>query len=774
MNLESTPNQPDSSAPSTAVAATTNRDTALLAAKIAREVGLAPGSVTAIIRLLDEGSTIPFIARYRKEATGGAEDTAILQTMERLHFHRELEERRQVVLDSIEKQGSLRHELRAAIERAETRAAIEDLYLPYRPKRRTRATIAREKGLEPLAERMWAQQDRTGDPEEVARAFVDPEKGVATVDEALLGAKDIVAEWASENAGFRSRIRDLTRQKGRVFAQAAKGKAGTTSKFSDYYDFGEPVSRIPSHRILAILRGEKEGFLSQRIEPDPVEAKSLLGALALSKQGSIWRDRVQEAVEDAYDRLLQPQIATELRAELKEMADREAIEVFARSVRALLMAPPLGALPVMAIDPGFRTGCKVVVLSATGSLLDHGVVFPTEPRHDLKGTEAALDRWFAAHPDLAAIAIGNGTGGRETFQAVRGYIEKRGLKTFVILVNESGASIYSASDVAREEFPDQDVTVRGAVSIGRRMQDPLAELVKIDPKSIGVGQYQHDVDQKLLKQKLEDVVVSCVNRVGVDVNTASASLLRHVSGLGPKLAKEIAAERDKIGGFRGRRELLAVAGMGPKTFEQAAGFLRVKRGGRMGGKASEDREAPGRRKAQGRAGGQTNGGHPLDDSAVHPERYALVERMAADLGRKVEELIGDGETLRTIDLNRYIDAGVGLFTLRDIIEELEKPGRDPRRNFEAVVFSDEVREIEDLRPGMILNGTVTNVTDFGAFVDIGVHQDGLVHVSQIANRFVRNPADELHVGQVVRVKVVDIDLERRRIGLTMKDVPGSA
>jgi uncharacterized protein len=713
-----------------------------LAATIAGEVGLSTGSVQAIIRLLDEGSTVPFIARYRKEATGGAEDTQILRTMERCEHHRELEERRKAVLESIAKQGSLTPELRAAIERAQTRAEIEDHYLPTRPKRRTRATIAREKGLEPLAERMWAQKDRSGDPEEIARSFVDVEKGVSSAEEALGGARDIVAEWTSERAEFRARIRSLTWDKGRVYTKAAKGKAGATSKFSDYYDFSEPVQRIPSHRVLAILRGEKEGFLSYRIEPDPTEGKSVLCGLALPRQGegSIWRDSVRSAVEDAYDRLLLPQIATELRADLKEMADREAIEVFARSVGDLLMAPPLGGRGVLAIDPGFRTGCKAVVLSATGRLLDHGVIYPTEPRLDVKGTEAALDRWFDAYPDIAAIAIGNGTGGRETFRVVRDYVEKRGRNVVVVLVNESGASIYSASDVAREELPDFDVTVRGAVSIGRRLQDPLAELVKIDPKSIGVGQYQHDVDQKGLQQKLDEVVVSCVNRVGVDVNTASAPLLRHVSGLGAKLAKEIAAYRDRIGGLICRAQLLEVPGMGPKTFEQAAGFLRIK------------------------------GSNPLDNSAVHPERYELVQRMAGDLGRKVEDLIGDGEAVRAIEVHRYVDTSVGLFTLQDIVQELEKPGRDPRRDFVAVDYSEEVHEIEDLRQGMTLNGTVTNVTNFGAFVDIGVHQDGLVHVSQIANRFVRNPADELHVGQNVRVKIVEVDLERRRISLTMKDV----
>jgi uncharacterized protein len=710
------------------------------ASLIATEVDLQPRAVTAIIGLLDEGSTVPFIARYRKEVTFGAEDVAVGQVNERLQFHRELFERKKVIVESIAKQEKLTPELQTAIERAQTRVELEDLYLPYKPKRRTRATMAKERGLEPLADRIWSQEDRSGIPAEIAREFVDDEKGVATAEDALQGARDILAERIVETPEWRAQIRDLTWKKGSVFAKAASGKAETSSKFSDYYDFNEPVARIPSHRILAILRGEKEGFVTHRILPDREVARTILVRNAVRNRSSIWAPHIEQAAEDAYDRLLSQQIATDVRGELKSKADIEAIDVFASNVRDLLMAPPFGARPLLAIDPGYRTGCKVVILSATGRLLEHGVVYPTPPRSDVEGTERALDAWFAKYPDLAAIGIGNGTGGRETFSIVREYIKSRGHDVVVTLVNESGASIYSASDLARQELPDHDVTVRGAVSIGRRLQDPLAELVKIDPKSIGVGQYQHDVDQKLLKQRLDEVVGACVNRVGVDVNTASASLLRYVSGLGDRIAKAIVAYRDQNGALGSRTQLKKVPGLGAKTFEQAAGFLRVQ------------------------------GKNPLDNSAVHPERYDLVKRIASDLGRKLTELIGDRAAAREIDIQRYVDDTVGVYTLQDIVQELEKPGRDPRDDFASVDFRDDVQEIEDLREGMVLNGVVTNVTKFGAFVDVGVHQDGLVHVSQIADRFVRDPADELHVGQKVKVRVLDIDLERRRIGLSIKAV----
>ena len=714
------------------------------ASLIASELDLSRSSVAAIISLLDEGCTVPFISRYRKEATGGAEDVAIDQTQVRLKFHRELFDRKMVILESIASQGRLTSELQTAVEKAATRTELEDLYLPYRPKRRTRATIARQQGLEPLADRMWAQADLSGEPEVIAGQFVDPDRGIETAEQALQGARDIVAERVAETAEWRARIRQLTWGEGTVAARAARGKADTVSKFMDYYDFNEAVSSIPSHRILAILRGEKEGFISLRIQPDPEKASSILCGCVLRGKASIWSEQLQLAAADACDRLLLPQIATEVRAELKSAADLKAIEVFAANLRDLLMAPPYGARPVLAVDPGHRTGCKVVVLDETGRLLEHGVIFPTVPRKDIRGTEAALDRWFEKYPGIAAAAVGNGTGGRETLKVVQDYVRSRRHRAVAVLVSESGASVYSASEVAREELPDQDVTVRGAVSIGRRLQDPLAELVKIDPKAIGVGQYQHDVDQKLLKEKLGDVVVSCVNEVGVDANTASASLLRFVSGLSARAARAIVSQRDKKGPFKNRLELLAVPALGPKTFEQAAGFLRIK------------------------------GDNPLDNSAVHPERYGLVRRIAADLSCTLDKIIGDSRTVRSIDIQRYVDDTVGLFTLRDIIEELEKPGRDPRRDFEVVEFHEDIHELEDLYPGLVLSGVVTNVTNFGAFVDIGVHQDGLVHVSRIADHFVRDPADELHVGQQVRVKVMEVDLERRRIGLSIKDGEGHA
>jgi len=706
---------------------------------VAADTSLSAARAAAIIDLLDAGCTLPFIARYRKEATGGAEDVVIQQVMERLESHRALHLRREAILESIAGQGKLTDELRAQVERAETKTLLEDLYLPYKPKRRTRATIAREKGLDPLADLMWSRAETSGAVRDFAQAFIGGDAGVASVDEALQGARDIVAERIVETPPWRSAIRDITWKEGLLHSRAARGKKDTPSKFSDYYDHHEPVRRVASHRVLAILRGEKEGLLSVRIAPEADRARRLLVGRVLGSRQSIWDEQIRQAAEDGYDRLLSAQIETEIRGELKRRADDEAIDVFATNLQDLLMAAPFGARPILAIDPGFRTGCKVVVLSATGQLLDHGVVHPTEPRCDVRGTERAFDAWFGQYPDLAAVVVGNGTGGRETFAVVRAYLRERGQAAAAVMVSESGASIYSASDVARAELPDHDVTVRGAVSIGRRVQDPLAELVKIDPKSIGVGQYQHDVDQKLLKQRLDDVVARCVNRVGVDVNTASPSILNYVSGLGPTLARAIAAFRDGHGTFASRAQLKEVPGLGDKTFEQAAGFLRVK------------------------------GDNPLDDSAVHPERYALVNTIARDLGCDVRSLIGDRETVAAIDRRRYLSESVGEYTLDDIIAELEKPGRDPRDDFEAVEFRDDVNDIEDLVAGMILTGLVTNVTNFGAFVDVGVHQDGLVHVSQIANRYVKNPADELKVGQQVRVKVMDIDLGRKRIGLSIKD-----
>lgn len=710
--------------------------------RVAADVGAPLSGVTAVVRLLDEGNTVPFISRYRKEATGGLDDAQVTAVRDRLAHHRELEERRAVVLNSIADQGKLTPELEKALRDADTRTALEDLYLPYRPKRKTRAGTARERGLEPLAERMWNQFDASGDPEAIAAEFVDPQREVPDAAAALQGARDIVAERLAETAELREALRDLTRRTGELVCKAARGKKDERSKYEDYYDFSQRVGRIPPHRVLAIRRGENEGFLSYRIGPDPEKALGMTADAALARRPSIWAGQVREAAADAWKRLLSVHVETELRLELKQAAEAAAIDVFATNLKDLLLAAPFGPRPVLAIDPGLRTGCKVAVLDATGRLLEHGLVWPTAPRNDAAGTARALDRWHAAH-GFGAVAVGNGTGGRETFAAVRGWASARKLDLQVVLVSESGASVYSASETAREELPDEDVTVRGAVSIGRRLQDPLAELVKIDPKAIGVGQYQHDVDQRRLKERLDDVVTACVNGVGVDLNTASAPLLSYVSGLGPTLARAVVAHRDAHGAFRTRQELLAVPRLGEKTFQQAAGFLRVR------------------------------GDDPLDATGVHPERYDLVARMAADLGRAPADLAGAPVLLKTIDFHRYLCDDVGRYTLDDILAELAAPGRDPRDEFAAVAFRDDVHELEDLREGMDLEGVVTNVTDFGAFVDVGVHQDGLVHVSEIAHRFVRDPADELHVGQRVQVRVRSVDRERRRIGLSIKDrLPG--
>jgi len=705
--------------------------------QVASDLSLPLRSVTAAVELFDAGNTVPFVARYRKEATDGLEDVALTGIQEKLKYRRELEERRAAVLESIGDQGKLTPALEKAVNAAETKTVLEDLYLPFRPKRRTRAMIAREKGLEPLAERMWEQFETAGDPQVAAAEYVDPEKGVDDPEAALQGARDIVAERIAETAGLRAMIRDLTRREGDMICRAARGKKDQRSKFEDYYEFTQPARDLPSHRVLAIRRGEKEGFLSYRIQPDPERARSLLASEVVGVRPSIWTGQARTASDDAYDRLLSVQIETDIRLELKQRADEEAITVFARNLRDLLLAPPFGARPVLAIDPGYRTGCKVAVLDATGRLLADTVVYPTPPRSDEAGTAVALDRFFAAHKP-EAVAIGNGTGGRETHAVVRKWMAGKDVRAAAVLVNESGASVYSASEIAREELPDKDVTVRGAVSIGRRLQDPLAELVKIDAKAIGVGQYQHDVDQKQLKERLDQVVESCVNSVGVDVNTASPSLLGYVAGLGPSLARAVVARRDESGPFGGRRDLLKVAGLGPKTYEQCAGFLRVK------------------------------GGDPLDDSAVHPERYRLVKRIAGDLGLEVASLVGNARAVAGIDASSYIDDEVGRFTLDDILAELAKPGRDPRREFEAVDFREGVNEVKDLTEGMELSGVVTNLTRFGVFVDIGVHQDGLVHISEIANRFVTDPADELHVGQTVKVKVLAVDVARQRISLSIK------
>ena len=706
---------------------------------IAAELKVQPRQVAAAAGLLGEGATVPFIARYRKEATGSLDEVAVAHVRDRLAQLVELDERRTAILASLQERELLTDALKRAVDGATTLATLEDVYAPYRPKRRTRATIAREAGLEPLADLLFEQQAAT-DPRAAAAAFVDPAKNVADVDAALAGARDIIAERVSDDAATRGRIRQLFLDHGTVHSTVVPGKDAEGVKFKDYYDWSEPVAAIPSHRMLAIRRGEAEGFLRVRIAPPEGAALSILEALAVRAPGTPAGDQVRQAVHDAYKRLLGPAIEGETRFESKKKADAEAIRVFADNLRQLLLAPPLGQKRVLAIDPGYRTGCKVVCLDAQGKLLHNDVVYPTAASPGQVAQAADTVRALVQRFAIEAIAIGNGTASRETEQFVRGLDLPAGV--LVAMVNESGASIYSASEMAREEFPTQDLTVRGAVSIGRRLVDPLAELVKIDAKSIGVGQYQHDVDQGALKRGLDDVVVSCVNRVGVELNTASRQLLSYVSGLGPSLAGRIVSHRDEHGPFPSRRALLAVPRLGPKAFEQSAGFLRVR-----------------------------DGEHPLDGSAVHPESYGVVDAMARDLGCGVADLLRDPSLRARIKVDQYVSDRVGLPTLRDILDELARPGRDPRQEFETFRFADGIEKIEDLEPGMTLPGIVTNVTAFGAFVDVGVHQDGLVHVSQLADRFVKDPSEAVKVQQRVRVTVLEVDLPRKRIALSMRSKP---
>ena len=704
--------------------------------KIAGELGLNAQQVQATAELIDEGATIPFISRYRKEATGSLDEVQITNIRDRLDQLSELDKRREVILTSLEERHLLTDELKKKVLAAETMAVLEDVYLPFRPKRRTRATVAKEKGLEPLAQIIFAQEEK--DPLAEALPFVDPEKAVTTVEEALDGARDIVAEWISEDQSARSKMRDLFASQGVFRTKVITGKEAEGSKYRDYFEWEEPVPRAPSHRILAMRRGENEGFLILRVLPPESEALSILERLFVKGENAC-SAQIRMAVEDSYARLLSSSMETEIRLETKKRADEEAIRVFANNLRQLLMAPPLGQKNVLAIDPGLRTGCKTVCLDRQGKLLHNETIFPLLSE---KGKEESAQRVLdlLAKFQIEAVAVGNGTGGRETEAFIRGLPLPGTIP--VVLANESGASVYSASKAARDEFPDHDVTVRGAVSIGRRLMDPLAELVKIDPKSIGVGQYQHDVDQSALKRSLDDVVVSCVNAVGVEVNTASAQLLTYVSGLGPQLAANILAWRNENGPFPSREGLKKVSRLGPKAFEQAAGFLRIR-----GGK------------------------NPLDASAVHPESYPVVQNMAADLGCTVEDLMSDETLRKKIDPSLYITEKTGLPTLNDILKELAKPGRDPRQDFEVFHFAEGIEKIEDVREGMKLDGIVTNVTAFGAFVDIGVHQDGLVHVSQLSDHFVKDPHQVVKVQQRVKVTVLSVDLERKRISLSMKKEP---
>ena len=705
--------------------------------RIATEFRLSPRQVEATAFLLDDGATIPFIARYRKERTGSLDEVAIGSIRDRLAQLRALDERREAILSSLTERDLLTDELRASIEAAATMAELEDLYLPYRPKRRTRAMIARKRGLGPLAEMLWMQDPAT-DPEVEARSFVDPENGLDDTNAALAGARDILAETISESPEARSEIRALFEQQAVLRTRVVPGIKEEGETYRDYFEWEEPVRKAPGHRIHAILRAEREGVLRLSARPEDEAALSAL-TRRFVRNRSAAADQVSAAVEDGYRRLMAPSIENETLARLKERADEEAVRVFAANLQELLMTPPLGQKRVLAIDPGFRTGCKVVCLDPQGRLLRHTVVHVVGSERERAVAGQTIADWVRTYA-IEAIAIGNGTASREIEALVRALDATRTLP--VVLVNESGASVYSASEIARRELPDQDVTVRGAVSIGRRLVDPLAELVKIDPKSIGVGQYQHDVNPIRLREALNDVVEHCVNAVGVEVNTASVSLLSHVSGLGDKLAENVVAYRDEHGPFRSRADLKKVPRLGPKAYEQAAGFLRIH-----------------------------DGNDPLDASAVHPESYGIVRRMATDLGCTVADLMKDEGLRARIDLQCYVTEEVGLPTLTDILAELAKPGRDPREAFEAFSFSEDVQALEDLVVGMKLPGIVTNVVDFGAFVDIGVHQDGLVHVSQLADRYVDHPSSVVKVGQTVTVTVIEVDAARKRIGLSMRRNP---
>ena len=715
--------------------------------RVAQELNVRVVQVAATAQLFAEGATVPFIARYRKEATGELDEVQVTSIRDRLEQLRTLDERRASILASLKERNLLTPQLEKAIQGADTLTVLEDIYLPFRPKKRTRATIAKEKGLEPLADLLFAQDPAT-DVAAAAQAYVgrnyvaDDGKNqtstIATPDEALAGARDIIAERISDDKDARAKLRALYQRDAVISSKVLPGKENDAeaAKFKDYFEWSEPLARAPSHRVLAMRRGEKELYLMMRVQlPDDTAAFATVQGLFVKGKNPA-ADQVVLSVQDASKRLLAPAMETEMRLESKKRADEAAIKVFTDNLRELLLAAPLGQRAVMAIDPGFRTGCKTVLLDRQGKLLHNDVIFPD--RHEAEAKEKLLG--FVKFFNVEAIAIGNGTAGRETEAFVRGL----GLPATIpiVLVNESGASIYSASEVAREEFPDYDLTVRGAVSIGRRLMDPLAELVKLDPKSIGVGQYQHDVEQSALKRSLDDTVVSAVNGVGVELNTASKQLLSYISGLNAATAAAIVTRRNEKGPFKSRADLKDVPRLGPKAFEQAAGFLRIR-----------------------------DGAHPLDGSAVHPERYALVEKMAADLGATVADLLRDGKLRAQIKLESYVTADVGLPTLTDIMAELAKPGRDPRQKFEAFSFTAGVNKPEDLKPGMKLPGIVTNVTAFGAFVDIGVHQDGLVHVSQLADTFVKDPSAVVKPQQKVMVTITEVDLARQRIALSMRSNP---
>lgn len=700
--------------------------------RIAAELNIEPRQVKSTLLLLEQGATIPFVARYRKEITGGLEEEQIAGIRDRHEKLEEVAKRRESIIGTLREMELLTPELEKQLAEADTLTELEDIYLPYRPKRKTRAGIAREKGLEPLA--LWLTRQQQGSVSNAAARYLNPAEGIQTAEDALAGARDIIAEWVSENLTARQRLRSLFERRAIIKSEVIKTKAEIAGKYTTYFDHSEPLGRAPSHRILAMLRGENEGLLRVKVAPPEEPALQLLLKLFVNNRTEAAM-QVDLAVKDAYKRLLQPSLENEFRAAAKERADEEAIRVFADNARQLLMAPPLGQKRVMAIDPGFRTGCKIVCLDEQGKLLHNETIYPHPPQSEVKQSINKIEQLVDAYK-IDAIAIGNGTGGRETERLVKYLRFNR--EVIAVVVNESGASVYSASSVAREEFPDYDVTVRGAVSIGRRLMDPLAELVKIDPKSIGVGQYQHDVNQPRLARSLHDTVMSCVNAVGVEVNTASKQLLAFVSGVGPALAANIIEYRNTHGAFPSREELKQVPRFGPKAFEQAAGFLRV-----------------------------SNSANPLDRSAVHPESYHIVEKMAVSLGVTITELINNEALRAKINIEDFVTEQAGIPTLRDIMEELAKPGRDPREKFGVFQFTEGVNTLKDLKEGMVLPGIVTNITAFGAFVDVGVHQDGLVHKSKIADKYVSDPADHLKLNQRIKVKVENVDMERKRIQFTM-------
>ena len=707
--------------------------------KISCELELKNSQVKAVAILLEDGATVPFIARYRKEATGSLDEVIVTAIRDRLQQLKDLDQRRVSILKSLEEKGHLNDELKESVMAAETMAILEDIYLPYRPKRRTRASIARERGLDPLATKIFDQNG--ADPLKAAMDFIDPTKAVETIEEALAGARDIIAEWVSEDQQARKKLRQLYFSRAIIHSRVSHGKEVSGAKYRDYFDWQEPALTAPSHRILAMRRGEKEDVLNLSIGPPEAEAIEILEELFV-KTDAEDSTQVKLAVHDSYKRLLSRSMETEIRLATKERADREAIEVFSANLRELLLAPPLGSKRVMGIDPGYRTGCKIVCLDRQGTVEHHDTIYPHTS--ESRRREAAQKiKNYVTRFRIEAVAVGNGTAGRETETFINNLDFDRSVD--VILVDESGASIYSASETARKEFPHLDLTVRGAISIGRRLMDPLSELVKIDPKSIGVGQYQHDVDPSGLKQSLDDIVVSCVNGVGVAVNRASIELLTYVSGLGPQLANNIVAYREQNGPFTSRTQLKKIPRLGPKAFEQAAGFLRIR-----------------------------DGQNPLDASAVHPESYHIVSAMTDDMGCTVAELMKNSKLREKTDINRYVTDKVGIPTLKDIFKELARPGRDPRQDFEHFAFAEDLEKISDLEPGMNLPGIVTNVTAFGAFVDIGVHQDGLVHISELSDKFVENPADVVKVQQKVEVSVLSVDLERNRISLSMKKIPGKS